>query len=224
MRVLIVEDEIIAANYLKEIVCEAGYEVVGIVGTGRGAIELARSQKPDLILMDIMLKDAISGVDAAIEISYLLPECMIAFLTAYSETSMIESAKDANAVGYFLKPYNKEEIAANLKILTPQTSSTPSSNKSSIPLAKDYRYDMEHRALFLHSQEITLTQKELDLVSFLCKNRHQVLSFGEILSALWHDNTPHQTLRSLICRIRKKTHSDFIISINKRGYKLSLPS
>ena len=224
MTVLIVEDDIISASYLKEMVHEAGHKVIGTVSTGKGAIELARAKKPELILMDIMLKDAISGVDAAVEISYHRPECMIIFLTAYTESSMIETAKEANTVGYFLKPYNKEEIIANLKILSAKGNTVASSDKNSIALAKHYCYDIERKALFEHNHEVSLTQKELELISFLCDNRYQVLSFKEILSTLWHTDTPHQTLRSLICRIRKKTHSDFIVSISKRGYKISLLS
>lgn len=224
MTVLIVEDEVIAASYLKEIVCEAGYEVIGTVGTGKGAIELARSQKPNLILMDIMLKDAISGVDAAVEISYHFPCCKIIFLTAYTESSMIETAKDANTVGYFLKPYNKEEIIANLHIIASKHTPTEriKSDDDSVTLAKAYTFNTKLKQLFLHTYEIALTEKELELIELLCKNSHCILSFREIIEEIWDTKTPHQTLRSLIYRIRQKTHPEFIVSVSKRGYKISL--
>ena len=224
MNILIVEDEIIAASYLKQIVKQAGYTVVGTVGTGQGAIELAKSKKPDLILMDIMLKDNISGVDAAVRICYTNPEIMIAFLTAYTESSMIETAKDANTVGYFLKPYNKEEIIANLHIIASKHTPTVRINDETIVLAKEYKFNTKFKQLFLHTQEIILTTKELKLISLLCKNKHCVLPFQEIIEDIWNTETPHQTLRSLIHRIRQKTHSAFIISVSKRGYKISLPS
>ncbi len=221
MTVLIVEDDIISASYLKEMVTEAGYEVIGTVATGKGAIELALSKKPELILMDIMLKDAISGVDAAVNICYTNSEIMIVFLTAYTESSMIETAKEANTIGYFLKPYNKEEIIANLHIIASKHMPTTQIDNETIILAKGYTFNSEFKQLFLHTQEIILTSRELALIALLCKNRHGVLPFQKIIEDIWDTETPHQTLRSLIYRIRQKTHSEFIISVSKRGYKIS---
>ncbi len=221
MNILIVEDEIIAASYLKQIVIKAGYTVVGVVGTGKGAIELAKSKEPDLILMDIMLRDNISGVDAAVRIGHMNPKIMIAFLTAYTEKSMIETAKEANTVGYFLKPYNKEEIITNLHILA--SKHIPIKQESeTIKLIENYCYHPENQQLFCHNQEIVLTQKELDLIELLCNHRNQVLTFEEIIKHLWGDDTSFVTLRSLIYRIRKKCSSDLIVSVSKRGYKISL--
>jgi len=224
MKILIVEDEIIAASYLKQIVTKEGYQVVGVVGTGEGAVELAKSKKPDLILMDIMLKDHVSGVDAAVRINYLNPKIMIAFLTAYTESSMIETAKEANTVGYFLKPYNKEEIIANLHILASKETVKREECAERVNLYGYYSYHMKHQQLFFHDKEIQLTYKELSLIEYLCKNSHHVLSFEAIIKHLWEEETPNQTLRSLIYRIRQKTHPEFIISVNKRGYRISMPS
>lgn len=223
MKILIVEDEVIAASYLKQIVTKAGYKVVGVVGTGKGAIELAKSKKPELILMDIMLKDNISGVDAAVSIGQTHPEIMIAFLTAYTESSMIETAKEANTVGYFLKPYNKEEIVTNLHILaSKQTPKDKKDHDDVIHLTNHYCYHTQREQLFLHQQEIVLTKKEIELITLLCHHKHQVLSFEEIIKELWDENTSFQTLRSLIYRIRQKCCADIIVSVSKRGYKISL--
>ena len=225
MKVLIVEDEIIAAAYLKQIVTNAQYNVVGTVGTGKGAIELAKSKKPDLILMDIMLKDNISGVDAAIEINFINPNIMIVFLTAYTEASMIEMAKDANTVGYFLKPYNKEEIVANLHIFASKKQEKEEKHVQDthiLNLSGKYTYDFTSQHLYCDQQEIILTQKELELIEYLCENKLLVVHYEDIIAALWGDDTPHQTLRSLIYRIRKKTCPDFIVSVSKRGYRISL--
>jgi len=221
MKILIVEDEVIAASYLKQIVTNAGFTVVGTADTGKGAIKLAKSKKPDLILMDIMLKDNISGVDAAITIGYSQAHIMIVFLTAYTESSMIEAAAEANTVGYFLKPYNKEEIITNLHLYASKKSIFSPENTEVVTLAQEYCYHLQTHQLFYKNHEIILTKKELQLMAYLCKNKQQVLSFDNIIKQLWGDDTPHQTLRSLIYRIRKKTHNDFIVSVSKRGYKIS---
>jgi len=223
MKILIAEDEVIAASYLNQIVTDAGYVVVGTVGTGQGAIELAKSKKPDLILMDIMLRDNISGVDAAVQIYYTNPEIMIVFLTAYTESSMIEVAKEANTVGYFLKPYNKEEIIANLHILSSKYIEKKDTNNEAITLAKNYHYHLSSQKLVHHTKEVNLSKKEFDLITLLCNDKNHLFSFEEIIEHLWGEETPYQTLRSLIYRIRQKTHHNFIVCVNKRGYKLSLP-
>ena len=171
-----------------------------------------------------MLKDNISGVDAAVNICYAHPEIMIFFLTAYTELSMIETAKEANTAGYFVKPYNKDEIIANLHIAASKHKPAPCINCDIIVLAKAYRFDTKLKQLFLNTQEISLTEKELKLIELLCKNRHCLLTFEEIIEDMWDNKAPHQTLRSLIYRVRQKTHPEFIVSVSKRGYKISLAS
>lgn len=226
MKVLIVEDEIIAASYLKEMVLETGCKVVGTVGTGRGAIELASSKKPDLILMDIMLKDNISGVDAALEIQYRHKEITVIFLTAYSDTEMIETAIKSDAYGYFLKPYNKDEILANLRILKAKKDNShcedTSTEECTIGLVDGYNYSLKYKQLYLHQKEIYLSKRESQIIEYFCNNRHRVNDFDTIIHHVWGAPKPQQTLRSVIHRIREKTSQSLIVSVNKMGYKLGL--
>jgi len=228
MRVLIVEDETIAARYLKEIVLEVGYEVVASVATGKGAIELARLKKPDLILMDIMLKDNISGVDAAVEIQIQHKEIMIVFLTAYSDEEMIETAVKANAYGYYLKPYNRDEILANLKLLKAKKELMlkellpKTDTNTDIMLTHGYHYSLQEKQLYLNHTKIYLSKREHQIVDYFCHHTHLVIDFVTLIDAIWGTERPQQTLRSLIHRIREKTSQDLIISINKMGYKIGL--
>jgi len=221
MKILIVEDEVIASSYLKKLISKAGYTVVGTVGTGKGAIELAKSKKPDLILMDIMLKDAISGVDAAIEIKRHQKEIMIVFLTAYIESSMVETAIDAEASGYFLKPYNKEEILVNLKLLSAKPKKK-NQDTEYLALTNGYRYNIHHKQLYLHKKEIFLSQRELQIIDYFSHNSHVVLDFDTIIQHIWNGEKSQQTLRSLIHRIREKTCQELIINVNKMGYKIAI--
>jgi len=226
MNILIVEDEVIAANYLKEMISNAGYRVVGTVGTGKGAIELARTRKPDLILMDIMLKDAISGVDAAVEIRFHNRECCIVFLTSYSDEEMIETAIEASACGYFLKPYNQEEILANLKILEARIADKkkqplpPEANM--LMLANDYRYCYTNQQLYHKSTEVFLSKREHQILDYFCQNAKRVIDSEAIIHHIWGTAKPRQTLRSLIHRIREKTCQEIIVNINRSGYKIGL--
>lgn len=226
MNILIVEDEVIAASFLKEMLVNAGYTVIGTVGTGRGAIELARSKKPDLILMDIMLKDAISGVDAAVEIQLYQKDICIVFLTSYSDEAMIETAIEASATGYFLKPYNQDEILANLKILNAkiakQKNNLTPERKNTLQLANGYSYCYTNQQLYHQNSEVFLSKKEHQIIDYLCQNAQNVLEFETIIKYIWDSPKSQQTLRSLIHRIREKTCRDLILNINKTGYKIGL--
>ena len=232
MTVLIVEDEVIAAHYLKQIVHKAGLSVIGTVQTGKEAIALAKNKKPELILMDIMLKDNISGVDAAVEICHFLKHVQIVFLTAYTEEGMIETAIEANTAGYFLKPYNKEEIIVNLKILAAKkeasslqnTSKTLTQSSSILQLYGNYSYHLENKRLYKNNQEIYLSNNERRVLECLCANPHAILDFETIIEYVWLENKPQQRLRSLVGRLRKKTSYELLTNVNKYGYGITLPT
>ena len=90
-KILIVEDELIAAESLKAFLRENGYEVIGITDSGAEAFELAKKLQPEIIFMDIMLKDGLSGSEAALKISRI-SSAKIVFLTAYAEDEMLDYA------------------------------------------------------------------------------------------------------------------------------------
>lgn len=113
--ILIVEDEGIVAADLQDRVVSLGYDVVGVAGTGEAAIELAREQKPDAILMDILLKGSMDGIEAANLIRKTL-HIPIVFLTANSDRDTLERAKLAEPFGFLLKPFVEQEIRTTLEV------------------------------------------------------------------------------------------------------------
>ena len=92
INVLVVEDESIVSKDIQHSLKKIGYNVVGASPTGEKAIELAGSEKPDIVLMDIMLKGQMNGIEAAKEIKekYSIP---VIFLTAYADESTLGKAK-----------------------------------------------------------------------------------------------------------------------------------
>ncbi len=101
--IIIVEDEILVAKNIKEILITCGYNVLSICDNGQDAIEKARELKPSLILMDIMLKGKMDGIDAA-EYVYDRLNIPVVFLTAFGDDSTLERAKSAEPYGFLLKP------------------------------------------------------------------------------------------------------------------------
>lgn len=118
-RIMVVDDESIIRMDLKEMLLEQGYTVVAEANTGELAIELASIHKPDLIVMDVKMP-RMNGIKAAkvINSMYQIP---ILLLTAYSEANMIEEAKEAEIVGYLVKPISEKDLIPAVEIAMNQS-------------------------------------------------------------------------------------------------------
>ena len=112
---MIVDDDVVIAMGLQELLSSKGYEVVGIVDSAVEAINRARDLQPDLILMDIKLPGELDGIDAAEKImkEHDIP---VIFVTGYSDEGVIERAKRLNPLGYITKPFNEEQVPAAIEI------------------------------------------------------------------------------------------------------------
>lgn len=114
VRVVIAEDEAIVRLDLKEILEEEGYDVVGETGRGDEAIELVRRELPDLVILDIKMPGA-DGLTAARAItSERLAAVLI--LTAFSQRDLIDQARQAGALAYLVKPFQKSELLPAIEI------------------------------------------------------------------------------------------------------------
>lgn len=114
VRVVIAEDEAIVRLDLKEILQEEGYDVVGETGRGDEAVELVRTHRPDLAILDIKMPGA-DGLTAARHItSERLAAVLI--LTAFSQRDLIEQARQAGALAYLVKPFQKSELLPAIEI------------------------------------------------------------------------------------------------------------
>jgi len=115
VNILVVEDESIVSKDIQHSLKKIGYNVVGAASTGEKAIELALSEKPDLILMDIMLKGSMNGIEAAdiIKKEMSIP---VIFLTAYADESTLAKAKITEPYGYILKPFKEIDIQTSVEM------------------------------------------------------------------------------------------------------------
>ena len=114
-KILVVEDENIVALEIKKRLQKLGYIVPGVASTGEDAISKAEGILPDLVLMDIMLKGEIDGINAAGEIRkrFNIP---VIYLTAYSDGDTIERAKLTEPYGYILKPFEEDDLRTAIEI------------------------------------------------------------------------------------------------------------
>ena len=113
-RVVVAEDEAIIRLDLRETLEEEGYEVIGETGRGDQAIELVRTLRPDLAILDVKMP-GIDGIEAARAIS-AERICGVLMLTAFSQREFIEQARDAGALAYLLKPFQKSDLIPAIEV------------------------------------------------------------------------------------------------------------
>lgn len=149
-RILIVEDEGIVAKALERMLGKMGYDVPAIVSSGKQAILKAEETKPDLILMDIMLKGETDGIEAAEQIQkgHQIP---VIYLTAYSDDSTMQRAKITEPYGYIIKPFRKRELQIAIEIAL-------------------YKHKMEKKA-----SHDNATQKQMQDELFRSEERYRIL-------------------------------------------------
>lgn len=109
IRIIVVEDESIVAEDIKRSLEVMGYNVPAVVSSGEDAIEKAGELKPDMMLMDIVLRGEINGIEAAGQIrrDYNIP---VIYLTAYADEKILEQAKLTEPFGYIIKPFEDKEL------------------------------------------------------------------------------------------------------------------
>ncbi len=113
--IMVVEDETLIARGIKESLEGMGYAVRSIVASGEEAVERAVTEEPNLILMDIQLRDEMTGTEAAERIRVRC-DIPIVFLSAYADESRIEQAKVSEPFGYLVKPVRDVELRANVEM------------------------------------------------------------------------------------------------------------
>ena len=114
-RIIIADDEALIRQDLREMLTNLGYLVIGDVGDGRSAVNLARELKPDLVIMDIRMPD-MDGIEAA----RLLTEEGIApvlLLSAYSQRDLVERAAEAGVSGYVIKPFDESNLLPAIEVV-----------------------------------------------------------------------------------------------------------
>ena len=114
-RIMIVEDEMIVAGDIKKTLQDKEYVVSTVVSSGEEAIKKAEADNPDLVLMDIVLKGEMDGIETAKQIRsrFNIP---VLYLTAYADKKMLERAKITEPFGYIIKPFHEKELYSNIEM------------------------------------------------------------------------------------------------------------
>jgi DNA-binding response OmpR family regulator len=222
-KIALIEDDSDLYALLKYNLEKEGFTLVG-TQTGKGAIELCRRERPDLILLDIMLPDS-DGLDICkgIRSHPELAHIPVIFLTAWaSETDRIVGL-ELGANDYIVKPFFIRELIARIKIqFRGQTTATRLLKAGGLEL------DRSSCRVRLNGQALSLTATEFRLLEFLMSRPGVVFSREQLLDAVWgHDRAvTDRTVDVYILRLRQKTEADptnpaLIRSVRGFGYSFN---
>jgi len=229
LRVLVVEDD----PHIRELVLlHLGLEGLATAETGDGAegLQLARTERFDLIILDVMLP-GLDGVTVcrAIRREPHLKDLPILMLTARREEADKVNGLESGADDYLTKPFGVREFVARVRaLLRRRRASASTSAHHAAVTAGGLHVDPARRLTRVDSRDIDLTAHEFDLLYVLASNRGIVFSRDALVQRVWGGDT-HITERSvdtLIKRLRKKIEDDpaeprYILTVWGTGYKFS---
>jgi DNA-binding response OmpR family regulator len=185
MKILITEDEIDIANFLKKGLEENGHETM-IAYDGKMALKLAMDIDFDLILLDVILPQ-MNGLEVCQRLRDDLDfKKSIIMLTALGTTDDVVSGLNNGADDYLTKPVKFRELLARVEAVQRRVDN--SSQRSKKLEAGDLSLDLDKKEVIRNNQEISLTAKEFNLLTYLLKNKGRVMSRIDILENVWEVN------------------------------------
>lgn len=210
--VLIVEDEVIIARDLAQTLTKLGYVVVGHCVKGEDAIDMVEEKTPDIILMDIMLKGDMTGIDAAKEIrkKFQVP---IVYLTAYSDEDSIGRANTSGPSGYLVKPFKANDLRATIETALYRFN-------EELKLRKENEM-LYHLVQNKDSKDILFVKSSFQLVKVVMKDILYVEALKDYVTL--HTVSGKYIIRSTMKGIQEKlppenfirVHRSFIVRIDK---------
>jgi two-component system KDP operon response regulator KdpE len=222
-RILLVDDEVSIQRAVAPLLRSRGYEV-DVAGTGTDALKSASERPPDLIVLDLGLPD-VEGTEVCrrIRVDSAVP---IVVLSARGREADKVAALDLGADDYVSKPFGPEELLARIRVALRRVMSQADPEVGRVRLG-DLTIDHDRRRVLRGEEEIRLTPKEFELLSFLGRNPDRVMTHRAILKAIWGPNAVNQPehLWVLMAQLRKKvepdpSHPRYLVSEPWVGYRV----
>jgi two-component system alkaline phosphatase synthesis response regulator PhoP len=222
-KILIVEDEPDMILGLKDNFEFEGYEVV-TASDGAAGLERARTEKPDLIVLDIMLPK-LSGLEVCKTLRGEGFSAPIIMLTARGQEIDKVVGLELGADDYVTKPFSLRELLARVRAVLRR----PGPRQKPAEYAfGDVRVRVRGRQVFQGGRELRLTRKEFDLLAYLLHRRGEVATREELLDEVWgYERYPTtRTVDTHILRLRRKFEADperpaWILTVHGQGYKFA---
>ena len=182
MKILVVDDEALLVKGIRFNLQSEGYDV--ITGSdGRDAVQLVRDEKPDLVILDVMMPH-MDGMTACGKIREF-SDVPIILLTAKTDDMDKLMGFDHGADDYITKPFNILELKARIRALLRRAGNTEKKSSDNILSAGPLSLDLDARNAYRSGQLVDLTAKEFDVIEFLMRNPNRVYSREALLDTIW---------------------------------------
>jgi two-component system response regulator LytT len=210
--VLVVEDESIVSKDIQHSLKKLGYNVVGAAATGEKAIELAKETKPDIVLMDIMLKGEMNGIEAAEQIRVTM-NIPVIYLTAYADEGTLARAKVTEPCGYIIKPFKEIDIHTSIEMAIYKHK-----RESDVRKERDMLYSIVENK---DNKEFIFVKSNSRLVKLKTKDIYFVEALKDyvVINALNTRYTIHSTMKDIEKKLPAddflRVHRSFIVRLDK---------
>lgn len=221
--ILLVDDDPDILEIVGYILGQEGFRVV-LASNGLDAVEKAKREVPDLIVMDLMMPK-VDGMEAvsAIRKFRQLDHTMIAFLSAAKEDFLQVAAYNAGADDYITKPIKPKLLVSRIKALLRRQHITMEEGISYQAIAGFQVFPDEYK-LVRHGREIYLAKKEFEIFCLFASKPGKVFKRADILNKLWtNEVVGKRTIDVHVLKLREKIGEDYFKSITGIGYKFELP-
>lgn len=220
---LLIDDdkEVLTINskYFKQL----NYEVKAVTNA-RSALTLLKSYSPDCIVMDVMMP-GMDGFKACTKIKEICSAPIIFLTGKDTEDDKIQGLL-LGADDYMIKPYSLRELEVRIQVLIRRYQNIPVSDKANILEYPPLRLDLTKHKAYYEEEEISLSNKEYDLLYLLAASPNRVFTFEEIGNAIWNNylESDRKTIMVTASRLRKKLDtypglSRFIETVWSQGYQ-----
>jgi DNA-binding LytR/AlgR family response regulator len=214
LNIFIVEDESIVAKDIQNSLIKLGYNVVGISNNGIDAIEKISKLMPDLILMDIMIKGDLTGIDVSERIKDKL-KIPIIFLTAYADEGTLSKAKVTEPYGYILKPFKEIDLHSTIEMAVYKHQKDEALQKE-----RDFLYSLVETKED-SAKDILFVKANSRLVKVLLKDIYFVEALKDyvIINTQYARYTVHSTMKDIEKKLGNnefaRVHRSFIARLDK---------
>ena len=223
--ILLVEDEALLADTLRYNLEREGYTVIS-ASDGVTGLDLARAEQPDLLILDVMLPK-LDGFSVC-RILRRETNIPIMMLTARQDEVDRIAGLELGADDYVIKPFSLGELLARVRAILRRTDRQPTGVERELLTAANLKVDTGSRRVFRDNNEITLAQKEFDLLVCLMRNRGMALSRDLLLERVWGYDFPgdSRTVDVHVRWLREKVELDpsnpiYIQTVRGIGYRFN---
>ena len=182
INVLVVDDEAVLAEMVSMALRYEGWNIA-TAGDGSSALESARSQRPDVVVLDVMLPD-MSGLDVLRKLREQNPQLPVLLLTAKDAVEDRIAGLTAGGDDYVTKPFSLEEVVLRLRALLRRTGVTTEDSGAQLVVG-DLVLNEDSHEVTRAGEPISLTSTEFELLRFMMRNSKRVLSKAQILDRVW---------------------------------------